>query len=87
MRQSDFMFVSEPQFVPGIGDFGSHYIFPVDWRPRGALISRLDQHAHIRRSACDGKVAGLHAGIAQPEERFPAREEAQVRILVPRSTP
>ena len=28
LRQSDFLFVSEPQFVPGISDFGSHYIFP-----------------------------------------------------------
>ena len=27
LRPSDFMFVSEPQFVPGISDFGSHYIF------------------------------------------------------------
>lgn len=27
LRQSDFMFVSEPQFVPGISDSGSDYIF------------------------------------------------------------
>lgn len=27
LRQSDFMFVSEPQFVPGISDAGSDYIF------------------------------------------------------------
>jgi Ca2+-binding RTX toxin-like protein len=28
LRQSDFMFVSEPGFVAGIDDFGSHLIFP-----------------------------------------------------------
>lgn len=27
LRQSDFMFVDEPQFVPGISTFGSDYIF------------------------------------------------------------
>lgn len=27
LRQSDFMFGDEPQFVAGISDFGSHYIF------------------------------------------------------------
>lgn len=28
LRQSDFMFVNEPQFVPGISDSGSDYLFP-----------------------------------------------------------
>lgn len=28
LRQSDFMFVGEPQFVPGFSDSGSDYIFP-----------------------------------------------------------
>ena len=29
LRQSDFMFVSQPGFVAGIEDFGSHYVFPI----------------------------------------------------------
>jgi len=28
LRQTDFMFADEPQYVEGIGDFGSWYIFP-----------------------------------------------------------
>ena len=28
LRQSDFMFVSEPGFVAGVSDYGSHLIFP-----------------------------------------------------------